>query len=571
MAEALQPMTAPGRRAGLRWMPALTLALFLGPILVGLVGTVLPAFGWLPALGGAGFSLQPWRDLAAAPGVWTAVRLSAGTGLVATLLSVAIAIGFCAAWHGTPAFAAMRRVLAPLLALPHAALAIGLSFLISPTGWLVRALSPWLTGWTRPPDLLLVNDLLGAALVLGLVVKEVPFLLLMMLAALGQTRADRTLTVARTLGYGPVAAWIKTVLPLVWPQIRLPVYAVLAFSVSVVDVALILGPGTPPTLAVLVLRWFNDPDLSLRFQAAAGACLQLVLTAAGIGLFHLGERIVAALAQPWLSAGGRGGRGRSLRGVSAGTLGLLLALATGSAAGLLIWSLTGRWRFPDALPAAWTLETWARSLPALAGPAGTTLGAGLAATGVALVLVLGCLEHERRAGLHPTVRVLWLLYLPLLVPQIGFLFGIQVLLISVRLDGTALALVWSHLLFVLPYVFLTLADPFRALDERYARSAAGLGAPPGRVFRRVTLPLLLRPILIAAAVGFSVSVAQYLPTLFAGAGRLPTLTTEAVGLAAGADRRVIGVYAFAQAALPLVGFALALILPALHRYGRSVG
>jgi putative thiamine transport system permease protein len=83
--------------------------------------------------------------------------------------------------------------------------------------------------------------------------------------------------------------------------------------------------------------------------------------------------------------------------------------------------------------------------------------------------------------------------------------------------------------------------------------------------------LLLRPILIAAAVGFSVSVAQYLPTLFAGAGRLPTLTTEAVGLAAGADRRVIGVYAFAQAALPLVGFALALILPALHRYGRSVG
>ena len=44
------------------------------------------------------------------------------------------------------------------------------------------------------------------------------------------------------------------------------------------------------------------------------------------------------------------------------------------------------------------------------------------------------------------------------------------------------------------------------------------------------------------------SVGQYLPTLFAGNGRVATLTTEAVTLAAGADRRVIGVYAVAAGA-----------------------
>jgi putative thiamine transport system permease protein len=32
-------------------------------------------------------------------------------------------------------------------------------------------------------------------------------------------------------------------------------------------------------------------------------------------------------------------------------------------------------------------------------------------------------------------------------------------------------------------------------------------------------------------------------------------------LAAGSDRRLIGVYGFAQAALPLAAFALALVLP----------
>jgi putative thiamine transport system permease protein len=123
-------------------------------------------------------------------------------------------------------------------------------------------------------------------------------------------------------------------------------------------------------------------------------------------------------------------------------------------------------------------------------------------------------------------------------------------------------LIWAHLLFVLPYVFLALAEPWRKLDPRYARTAICLGASPWRAFLTVKLPLLLRPLLAAAAIGFAVSVALYLPTLFAGGGRWSTLTTEAVTLSSGGDRRVLGVYAFAQAALPLLVYAAALALPA---------
>ena len=77
-----------------------------------------------------------------------------------------------------------------------------------------------------------------------------------------------------------------------------------------------------------------------------------------------------------------------------------------------------------------------------------------------------------------------------------------------------------------------------------------------------------------AAVGFAVSVGQYLPTLLVGAGRFTTVTTEAVALASGGDRRVIGVYALLQAALPFLGFSLALMLPAFafrHRKGLRDG
>ncbi|MEO0387348.1 MAG: ABC transporter permease, partial [Pseudomonadota bacterium] len=75
------------------------------------------------------------------------------------------------------------------------------------------------------------------------------------------------------------------------------------------------------------------------------------------------------------------------------------------------------------------------------------------------------------------------------------------------------------------------------------------------------LPMLLAPVLTAMAVGIAVSVGQYLPTLLAGGGTVVTLTTEAVALAAGGDRRAIGVFGLVQTLAALLPFMLALLLP----------
>ena len=546
----------------LRYLPGLTIALFLGPVVAGLLGTVLPAFGYLPVLGGERLSLEPWRQLLAAPGLATALRLSLVSGFLSTALALALTVLVFAAGQGTRTLTRAKQSMTPLLAVPHLAMAVGLAFLIAPSGWLVRLASPWLTGWDRPPDLALVQDPFGLALTLGLVIKETPFLILMTFAALGQVRADDQLRMARSLGYGPVYAWLKVVLPTVYPQIRLPVYAVLAYSLSVVDMAIVLGPTTPPTLAVLVLRWLNDPDLAMRFQATAGACLQFAIVVAAIGLWRGLELAFARLARPWLVGGGRGGSGRLVRLAAWTGIALLIGLALGSLLSLAVWSVAHRWRFPDAWPQQLSPESWSRQLDAMAQPAWTTLTVGLATALLALLLVAGCLENESRRGYRPGRGVLALVYLPLLAPQIGFLFGVQLLLVRVDLDGTWLAVVWAHLLFVLPYVFLTLADPYRSLDPRYTRSALSLGKSPGVVWLRVKLVMLLRPVMVAFAVGFAVSAAQYVPTLFAGGGRIATLTTEALSLASGGNRRTVGVFAFTLAILPLLGFALALGLPA---------
>ena len=519
------------------------------PVIGGLAATLLPAFGYLPALGGEAFSLAPWRELLAWPGLRGSLVLTVTSGMAATILSLASAVAMAVLARRARWSRAVQFWMPPVLATPHSALAIGFAFLAAPSGWVARVVSPWLTGWRSPPDIASVQDPWGVALALGLWLKETPYLLLMLLAALAQVEAERSARVATSLGYGPWRAWMLGVLPLVWAQVRLPVMAVLAFSLSVVDVALILGPANPPTLAVQVLRWYSDPDLARWFTASAGAVLLAGMIGVGvIGLLGV-ERLVA-VAGRWAVRGGTRGRGGFGADTAAGGLLVLWGgLSAAALAVLAVWSLTSVWRFPAALPQAWSGAVWIAQAPELAGPAWATIGLGAGVTLVALALAVACLQGGRGGSA--------LVYAPLLVPQIAFLFGMQVVLLRLRLDGGVLAVGWAHLVFVLPYVFLALADPWAALDPRYGRSAACLGASPLRVLLRVTLPMLRRPLLAAGATGFAVSAGLYLPTLFAGAGRWRTLTTEAVTLASGGDRRVVAATALLQAAVPLLVFVLA--------------
>ncbi|MCA3446061.1 MAG: ABC transporter permease subunit [Rhodobacter sp.] len=542
-------MTADG---ALRFAPRLTLLLMAVPVIAGLAGTLRPAFE-----AGSVARLLDW------PGLPRAMALSMGTGIASTVLALALTLGLVAALQGGRLFTLILRLLSPLLAVPHAAAALGLAFLLAPSGWIARALSPWATGWTQPPDLLILNDPAGLALTAGLVLKEVPFLLLILIAALPQADAPRRLMLMASLGYGRVAGWMLSVLPAVWPQMRPAVYAVLAYSMTAVDMAIVLGPALPPTLSAQLVLWMTSPDLSIHPVAAAGALVQLGLVLAALALLRGAETGLARLGCRLALTGIRGIRAdRWLAPVVGGAGLLVVLLMAGSLAGLALWSFAGPWVFPDAWPQHLELDAWARAAPGLGPAALETLLLAALSTALATGLVLSCLEAEARFGLKPGGGALWLLWLPLIMPQVAFLPGLAELALRTGAEGSTGAVAAAHLVFVLPYVFLSLAAPWRAWDPRLAVAGAALGATPGRIFWRLRLPMLLRPILTAAAVGFAVSVGQYLPTLLIGGGRVTTLTTEAVALSSGGNRRIIGTYAMLQLALPLLAFALALALPA---------
>jgi len=541
--------------------PVLMIVALTGPLIAGLAGVLLPAFGFFPTLGGKHFTLSFLHEVTHKPGFWYSVQLSIWIGVATTFLSLVIVISFFAAQWGSPTFQRLSRFISPLMSVPHAAAAFGFAFLIAPSGWIVRLFSPWATGFNHPPDWLVINDPAGNALLIGLVLKEIPFIFLVALSASSQINVDERLKVARSLGYGRVWSWFIAVFPTLYKQLRLPIYAVIAFSSSVVDVALILGPNFPAMLPVQLLRWMNDPELEMRFVAAAGAVWQLGATLLALISWRIGEALVGYIGRRLTISGERQKNDHWFRALATLMMAIVIVTFVLSMIILAVWSCAGFWRFPNALPSGFTFSRWLENAGSVWTPVVNAMSIAITSTMICVALTLACLENEFRRDIQFTPAALRILYLPLIVPQIAFLFGISVFLVRYGLDGSFWPVTLAHTIFVLPYVFLSLAAPFRNFDLRYLQVASSLGVSQNKVLFSVRLPMLLKPILLAIALGIAISIAQYLPTLLIGAGRLPTITTEAVALAAGGDRRLIGIYALVQTLLPAIGFIAASLVP----------
>lgn len=515
----------------------------------------------------AGAATSGWRGLADDLQWPRALALTLITGLGATGLSCALAAFILARAHPHPGWPRVVRALAPLLATPHAAFAIGFAFLIAPSGWLLRSVSPALTGLADPPPWPLTQDPWGLGLIAVLVAKEVPYLLWS--AASHLQREDvrdrwlREWRLAQTLGYGPRRAWWRVVWPQLAPRLLAPALAVLAYSLTVVDMALVIGPSQPPTLSVLAWQWLLDAEPATQAQGGAAAALLALVVAGSAGMAWLGVRRQPA--RRWWTQGDRGAAPRHLRpahpwsfALLAGLYGLVFAL-------LGVASVAGSWPFPDLWPEQWTASGWA-GVWASANTLGHTLGLALASAAMALLWSLVWLELAPAAADR---RLRALVYLPLLLPGVLWVIGLHRLTLDLGLDGHSGGVLLTHGLACLPYVLIALTPAFTGYDARYGQVAASLGHSRLHFVTRVKWPMLRASLASALAVGVGVSVAQYLPTLYVGAGRVATVTTEAVTLASGGQRSMLAAFAWLQWTLPVLAFAIAARAGRPRRFARA--
>lgn len=553
------PVTVPV--TAFRWFWATALLLLAGGPLLAVAALALVSL----------FDATAWHALWQDPHGLPALALTLWTGLASTALAWWLSALLLAQGFVRQSLGRLLRGLPVMLATPHAALAIGLVFLLSPSGWALRALSPWLTGFEFPPPWPTTQDPWGLGLIVALTAKEIPFLLWTAATQLQRDdvrqrwRSEHAL--AQTLGYSPQRAFWRVVWPQLSARLWWPLLAVLAYGLTVVDMALVIGPASPPTLAVLAWQWLQDADLAMNAQgAAAGGVLALALLASAL-LWRAAQGLSARSGHALNGVRGAapppGSTSKSERvpvsfHLLAGLYGaVLLALAVGSIAGV--------WPFPRVWPEAVTGQAWQRVWDSR-NTVGTTLGLALASAALALAWSVAWLELAPRrwdTALRPV------LYVPLVLPAVLWVVGLYHLALWWRLEGQWLGLLLAHTSMVLPYVLLTLSPAYLGFDARYAALSASLGHGPWRFLWRIKWPLLRRALAASAAVGFAVSVAQYLPTLYVGAGRFNSVTTEAVNLAAGAQRSLTSAYAGLQFVLPVLAFALAAWLGAPRRFKGS--
>ena len=572
-----------------RWCLLLLLCI---PVLAGLVGVIFPALGYFPAIGANAFSTQVFATLFGLPDIWQMMWLSLFTGIGSTLLAVIAAFCILATFYQSSLLGKIQGVLSPFLVFPHAAAAISLLFVVSPSG-IFAAVTTRLNAYfshafTTPfvneisemalpaaNDGTLLYDSLGLSILIALSLKELPFILLMTLSVMSQPLVKKKLTgyvkVGTALGYSPTASFFKLVLPTIFSQIKLPLLAVLVFATSNVEIPLILGPNNPSTLAVAIMHWFNHIDLSMRLLASSAAVVQVAVSAVAVLLFFGIERLVTYTGKRSLSGGNRYFADAVLRTCGFVIMAFYIILICTGVYTVVVYSFAKQWHFPLLLPEGLTLLHWNTATSALTTPLINTLLLGVLVSTTSLVLVLFTLESEQlkpaRAVAENAFSVS--LFLPLLVPGVAFLYGLVWFQQLVFQNAVWFHTYIAHMVYVVPYVFLSMAVAYRKFDNRYAMVAQSLGKTPWQVFYHVKLPSLFSAIMVAWALGLAISFSQYLPTLLASGGTLPTVTTEAVASVSGSSTRLTAVYVIIQAVMPLIGFMIAWYMPAVATRRRS--
>ena len=81
----------------------------------------------------------------------------------------------------------------------------------------------------------------------------------------------------------------------------------------------------------------------------------------------------------------------------------------------------------------------------------------------------------------------------------------------------------AHAVIAVPFVIRAVVPALRSIDSRLRDAATMLGAPPGRVWREVDLPITARAFLVGAGFAAAVSLGEFGATLFIARPDWPTV------------------------------------------------
>ena len=535
---------------------AKVLAIFLGiliiiPIIFGFIGFFLPSFGYFPILGKSEFNLNYFYISFNIAGISKSIILSLFTGLGSTLLALFFSQVILLYFFKTRAYNYIKIIISPLIALPHITMAIGLIFLFSPSGLFFRLFSPWLTGFDRPPNFFIIPDEYGFFLILGLILKEIPFFILVSLSAIQQFSARQIFDLGKSLQNSNFSSWCILIFPLIYKKIRLVIFIVIAFTASVVDMSLILAPSTPSTLAIRILQIYQSSDIDSFFIASNLALIQLLIIIILLLSWMILERIVEhklffIFFMKILSF-----KIFFLKNLIFASAAILFSLSVLGIFSSLLWGFSKNWYFPSFFPNSIDIDTFINFYNENKFIVFISIFISVVVSFLSSLLTIIWVELMDIVKMKK-LYLEWIIFIPLFIPQISFLIGLQSFIILFNFDSFLIPLIIIQLFYVIPYSFIILAPSLREIKKDIIRVAASLGKNRFQRLVQIKLPIIMSSFLTSFAIGMLVSFSLYIPVYFIGAGRVTTLTVEALNLALSGSRQDLGVATFFQIIIPIL-------------------
>ena len=122
-----------------------------------------------------------------------------------------------------------------------------------------------------------------------------------------------------------------------------------------------------------------------------------------------------------------------------------------------------------------------------------------------------------------------IMYLPVVIPEVTMGLSLQIFFsvffrnanaaLGTSMSLSALTVIIGHVVFCMPFVTITVRARLAGMPKNYEDAARDLGADEWTTFRRVTLPLLMPGILAGALLALTLSLDDFVVTIFtAGPG-----------------------------------------------------
>ncbi|MDP9474960.1 MAG: ABC transporter permease subunit [Actinomycetota bacterium] len=269
----------------------LKIALLLAPAMLvigvlfagGLVSAVVQSVGYMPAIGQTEINLDAYREVLSGGAFLDSFLLTVYVAGVSTAVSTVLAV--LAAMTLRRSSGRVSAVVFQLpITIPHLLAAVGIALVVSQTGLGARlAAALGLIGEPKEFPALLY-DRYSVGIILTYVWKEVPFVALVVLAALRGVAGELE-DVARTLGASSWQRFWYVVFPVISPGVVAASLLVFAFTFGAFEVPYLLGKTYPTMLPVMAYNEYRDIELSARPLAMAINVLISFITAIFAALY----------------------------------------------------------------------------------------------------------------------------------------------------------------------------------------------------------------------------------------------------------------------------------------------